>query len=117
MATYMANKYPGILVTMINFGGPRVGNENFKDWSEQKSNLAVWRYVYEYDLVARVPPNTFSFDHAGHTFQIWEGCYSSVYYHHVGNDGVYEGVPWYWYCKYMVITYARYLNLFIILYV
>ena len=41
MACYMADKYPGIKVTMIGFGNPRIGNKTFKDWSERKTNLAV----------------------------------------------------------------------------
>ena len=100
MATHLANIYPNIEVTMMNYGGPRVGNWEFKGWSEQLSNLALWRYVYDYDIVTRIPLNTMGFYHAGHTFQLWPGDYSSIYYRHEGNGGDYEGAPWYWYCKY-----------------
>ena len=98
MACYMADKYPEIKVTMIGFGNPRIGNKAFKDWSERKTNLAVWRYVYNYDTVTRIPAQIFGFHHAGHTFQIWQGDQSYVYFHHTG-DGNYLGVPWFWYCK------------------
>merc|ERR1712038_107524 len=53
-ATYLADKYPGLNVTMINFGAPRVGNINFKSWTEESlPNLSSWRYVYRNDIVPR----------------------------------------------------------------
>ena len=108
MAAYMAAKYPHIKVTNIGFGGPKVGNMAFKNWSEQRSNLAVWRYVYDDDAVPRLPPRTvffqpLGFEHAGHTFQINPGSNCVIYYRHVGNGGApYLGVPsdWERSCKY-----------------
>lgn len=90
---------------MISFGAPRVGNEDFKNWSDAKSNLAAWRYVFDYDTAARLPPQSLGFDHAGHTMQIWPGDYTSAYWRHIGNEdngGQFGGAPWYWYCKYIM---------------
>jgi len=100
MACYLADKYPNINVTMIGFGNPRVGNEQFKNWSESLSNLAVWRYVNDDDVVTRIPPQNFDFHHAGHTFQLWSNDdKATVYYRHIGDGVQYEGAPSYWYCK------------------
>lgn len=115
----MADKYPDIKVTVICFAGPKIGNKEFKNWSEQKSNLAVWRYVYNYDIVPRLGPTwVLGFVHAGHTFQIWQReSKSIIYYRHVGNGGMYAGVPWSWSwpCKYnmglVVYTILEILNL------
>lgn len=96
MATRLADMLPDIQVTMINSGCPRVGNKQFKSWSEQKSNLALWRYVYGHDVVPRIPKEFQGFYHSGHTFQVWPGDYSSIYYHHDGNGGALKGKPWYW---------------------
>ena len=100
----MADKYPDMKVTVINFTGPRVGNQEFKDWSEAKSNLAVWRYVYNRDIVPRLGPMSAGYRDAGQTFQIWPYIpfyrpkgYSEIYYRHVGNGGSYVGAPNSWY--------------------
>ena len=108
MAAYMADKYPHIKVTNFGIGGPKVGNMAFKDYTEQKSNLAVWRYVYNDDAAPRQPPRTVAFvplgfEHAGHTFQINPGSNCVIYYRHVGKSGTpYLGVPSNWErsCKY-----------------
>jgi hypothetical protein len=101
MTAYLADKYPNIKVTNIGFGCPKVGNMAFKNWSEQKSNLAIWRYVYNDDAVPRLPPRTLlfqplGFEHAGHTIQINPGNNCIIYYRHVGNGGAYSGVPSDW---------------------
>lgn len=103
MACYLADKYPNINVTMIGFGNPRVGNEQFKNWSESLSNLAVWRYVNDDDVVTRIPPQNFDFHHAGHTFQLWSNDdKATVYYRHIGDGVQYEGAPSYWYFAFSV---------------
>ena len=91
---------------MITFGAPRVGNEAFKLFAEAKSNLSMWRYSYDYDIVTRIPTQTaLGFHHAGHTVQIWSETQEIyTYWHHIGNEdggGLYEGAPWYWYCKFL----------------
>jgi predicted lipase len=102
MAVYLSDKYPNMKITMLNFGAPRVGNEAFKKWSESTLvNLSAWRYVNDHDMVPRMIPNSFGYDHAGHLFQIWEGDYTEVFYRQVGNGSNYAGAPWYWYCKYL----------------
>ena len=110
MGTYMADKYPDMKVTVVSFAGPRVGNQAYKDWSEAKSNLASWRYVYNRDAVPRLGPLTAGYVDSGHTLQItpsrpgfdgWKPvmkpAYTSIYYRHTGNGGSYAGVPLTWY--------------------
>lgn len=96
-ATYLADKYPTMKATMINFGAPRFGNEAYKKWSESLSNLSAWRYVNDYDAIPRFIPNIFGFDHAGHLFQIWHGDYAEVFYRQTGDGENYAAAPWYWY--------------------
>jgi len=59
-------------VISINFGCPKTGNKEWGDYlnatSTLNSNLAIWRVVMGWDLVARLP--TF-FYHVGHTIQLW----------------------------------------------
>jgi hypothetical protein len=113
MAVYLSDKYPNMKITMLNFGAPRVGNEAFKKWSESTLvNLSAWRYVNDHDMVPRMIPNSFGYDHAGHLFQIWEGDYTEVFYRQVGNGSNYAGAPWYWYygtsaADHFVLSYAE----------
>lgn len=104
MATYFADKYPDMKVTMINFGAPRVGNMAFKEWSENElDNLACWRFVLQRDLVPRGFPNFMGYYHAGHLFQVYKRnseYYSEVFYRQVGDGDMYARAPRSWYCKY-----------------
>jgi hypothetical protein len=96
-AAYLADRNRNMKVTMINIGALRFGNDAFKTWTERTLvNLSAWRVVYDKDFAPRSPPNSFGYDHAGHTYQIWEGDYTTAYYRHVGG-GNFEGVPSYWY--------------------
>lgn len=95
-AVYLADKYPNMKVTMINFGAPRFGNGHFKSWTEESlTNLSAWRYVYRADIVPRIIPDQFEFRHAGHLFAILR--YSSEAYYRQKGEGDYEGAPGNWY--------------------
>lgn len=103
MAVYLADKYPDMIVTMINIGAPRFGNEEFKLWSEGLENLASWRYVFRRDIVPRIIPKTLGYHHSGHLFQVFKtptSYHSVVYYRQVGNGEDYAQAPYGWYCKY-----------------
>lgn len=98
MAVWMAAKYPNMRVTMVTIGAPRLGNDDFKAFSENLNNLSMWRVVYNSDTVARIPPNFIGYEHAGHLYQIDEDSKAVIYYRQVGNSK-YEGAPTWWYCK------------------
>ena len=55
-------------VTSINFGCPKVGNYEFIRSMNALDNLHVWRFVWGWDLVPRLP--AYPFDHVGHTIQM-----------------------------------------------
>eukprot|EP00591_Stephanopyxis_turris_P012703 CAMPEP_0195512736 /NCGR_PEP_ID=MMETSP0794_2-20130614/4598_1 /TAXON_ID=515487 /ORGANISM="Stephanopyxis turris, Strain CCMP 815" /LENGTH=373 /DNA_ID=CAMNT_0040640593 /DNA_START=63 /DNA_END=1181 /DNA_ORIENTATION=- len=82
---YTAKKFPDKLVSVINFGSPKVGNRKFKEWVDSIPNLPIWRYVYEEDIV----PRGFIFDyhHPGHLIQLngMNGKSSRVHYLHDGD--------------------------------
>jgi hypothetical protein len=97
MATYLADKYQEMKVTMINFGAPRLGNEAFKKWTERTlPNLSAWRYVNRRDIVPRTPIP--GFHHAGHLFAMNKRN-AKVYYNQIGKKSEYEGAPNHWHCK------------------
>lgn len=102
MAVWMAAKYPGMSVTMVNIGAPRLGNDDFKAFSESLDNLAMWRVVYNNDIGPRVPPTFFGYEHAGHLYQIDEDEKAVIYYRQVGSSK-YEGAPTSWYCKFILL--------------
>ncbi len=62
----------GQSVVSINFGCPRTGNQDWRDFlnstSPLNSKLGIWKVVLGWDLVARLPE---FFDHVGHTIQLW----------------------------------------------
>lgn len=95
---WMASKYPEMKVKVITSGQPKVGNGAFKSFTEDLSNLAVWRVVYDSDMIARgyFLKGTSSYVHAGHLLQVDEGDKTTAYYRQVGDRDVYEGVPDSW---------------------
>ncbi len=99
--TFLADKYPKMKITVINFGSPRLGNAPFKSWTEEKlTNLSVWRFVYRADIVPRIVPREMGYKHAGHLFMMYKKL-SKVYYHQTGLQYIYMGAPWNWYCTYI----------------
>ncbi len=98
---FLANKYPNMKITVINFGCPRLGNNAFKSWTEETlTNLSVWRFVYRADIVPRIIPRKMGYKHAGHLFMMYRKL-SKVYYHQTGLQKIYMGAPWSWYCTYI----------------
>jgi len=96
MGAYLANKYSDRNFRVITFGQPKVGNDKFKDWSENElTNLSVWRFVNRSDAVPRLPPGVLGYDHAGHTLQINRKD-SEAFYRHVGGVKDYRGVSAAW---------------------
>ncbi len=103
VATYMADVYPKMNITTINFGSPRIGNHAFKVWTEDSlSNLAVWRFVNRKDIVPRAVSRSWGYIHAGHLYQLNEDA-GHVYYRQSGDHRKhYKGAPLSWYCKYYI---------------
>lgn len=70
-ATALA-EHAGYSVVSINFGCPKTGNREWREYlngtSTLNPRLAIWRIVLGWDLVARLPQ---FFDHVGHTIQLW----------------------------------------------
>jgi hypothetical protein len=62
----------GKSVVSINFGCPRTGNTEWRDYFNSTSplnpHLGIWRVVLGWDLVPRLPE---FFEHVGHTIQLW----------------------------------------------
>ena len=103
MGAYLATTHSNMDFHVINFGAPRVGNQQFKNWSENTlSNLSVWRFVNRSDFGPRFFPNWAGYYHAGHLFQVWRRS-SEANYRQVG-EGDYEGASDNWYCKYFMIV-------------
>lgn len=83
-----------VMVESINYASPRIGIDAWKSWVDSISNLGIWRFVYQEDIVPRLP--VLQFWHVGHTIQLdyWS---SSCYYLHIGDEELgYAGRPWYW---------------------
>lgn len=81
-------------VITINFGCPRIGNYEFIQSMNSLDNLHVWRFVWGWDLVPRLP--AYPFEHVGHTVQMTRNE-TKVYYQHNGNVTLnYIGVPTGW---------------------
>merc|ERR1719330_683534 len=113
-AAYLTDKYPNMKATMINFGAPRLGNDDFKSWTEGSlTNLSAWRYVYRADVVPRLIPTQLGYIHAGHLFAIYRRS-SEAYYCQIGG-GEYEEAPLNWYYAtsfrhHWTPTYTKFFN-------
>lgn len=70
-ATALAHQ-EGQSVVSINFGCPRTGNSEWREYLNRTSplnpRLGIWKVVLGWDLVPRLPE---FFDHVGHTIQLW----------------------------------------------
>jgi hypothetical protein len=100
----------GHQVTSINFGCPKTGNQNWRQYfngaSPLKKKLRLWRVVLGWDLIPRLPD---LFYHAGHTIQIWgsdtkknstSDLQVEAYYEHYGDSSLeYAGAPSGWNAK------------------
>ena len=109
ISAYMAHLYPDLSVQMVNFGGPQVGNEAFKQWVERLDNLSTFRFVYKNDLVPRLPP---FYAKCGHLIQI-ERSGIKAYWKQDGDDDGYVGISSNWNCKFhrAILLFLLYLLL------
>jgi hypothetical protein len=83
-------------VKLISFGQPRVGESEFKTWTEEElTNFNQIRFVYAYDPFARMPERISGYRHSGHNIQI-EDDGVTAYYRHTGDGDTYDGVPTGW---------------------
>eukprot|EP00563_Minutocellus_polymorphus_P015027 CAMPEP_0181047792 /NCGR_PEP_ID=MMETSP1070-20121207/15079_1 /TAXON_ID=265543 /ORGANISM="Minutocellus polymorphus, Strain NH13" /LENGTH=384 /DNA_ID=CAMNT_0023126509 /DNA_START=466 /DNA_END=1620 /DNA_ORIENTATION=- len=94
ISAYMAHLHPDLSVQLINFGGPQVGNEAFKQWVERLDNLSTFRFVNKNDLVPRLPP---FYAKCGHLIQIERSSIKAYWRQEGGGDG-YIGISsnWNW---------------------
>lgn len=84
-ATYLASTHPDINFKMMSFGQPRVGNNNFAKFANEIDNLAVWRFVNDWDPVPRSPTIIQGYGHAGHLMDMkTQRC--SAFYRQVGSN-------------------------------
>jgi hypothetical protein len=96
-------------ITNINFGCPRIGNENWRAFVDDDSSvesLAIWRLVLGWDLVPRLPE---LFKHVGHTIELLKNSLADesgsnatavAYYQHYGDESLgLAGVPFGWSAK------------------
>lgn len=95
IATYMAHVHPDLSVQMVNFGGPQVGNDAFKNWADSLDNLSTFRFVNRDDLVPRLPP---FFARCGHLIQIERSGFKAYWRQDGGGDG-FVGISSSWNCK------------------
>lgn len=88
-ATYLATKMDNDM-TVINFGSPRVGDEDFKNWARSLTNVAIWRFVNDNDAVPRLP--ALRMWHPGHLIQL-EDDQAYLFYQQTGDEDLgYAGV-------------------------
>ena len=60
---FISEKYPSILIKIITFGGPRVGNMEWKKYFEDKHNIIHYRITNNNDIVTMIP--TINYYHVG----------------------------------------------------
>lgn len=80
----------------ISVASPRTGTEGFRNFTNNLTNLSVWRLVLKDDIVPRLPPSMFYWKHPGHTIHMTnKGIF--CYYLHYGDEELgYAGVPFPW---------------------
>lgn len=78
-----AKHIPDRDIVSYNFGCPRTGESAWKEYVDAIPNFGVWRYVYESDIVPRLPG--VRFQHTGHTVQFYKRE-AQAFYLHDGND-------------------------------
>eukprot|EP00586_Coscinodiscus_wailesii_P015499 CAMPEP_0172490324 /NCGR_PEP_ID=MMETSP1066-20121228/20688_1 /TAXON_ID=671091 /ORGANISM="Coscinodiscus wailesii, Strain CCMP2513" /LENGTH=262 /DNA_ID=CAMNT_0013258725 /DNA_START=387 /DNA_END=1175 /DNA_ORIENTATION=- len=100
----MAFLDPSLNVEVYNYGCPKTGDAAWKKFVDSScnalgrdGNLAVWRFVYEEDIVPRVPLEDDKFKHVGHTVQLESVGGAGAYYFHYGDQNLrLRGVPRNW---------------------
>jgi hypothetical protein len=82
-------------VRVVTFGEPKIGNQNFKTWSQYSGsldNLSVFRFVNRADAVPRIALP--GYRTSGHLFQIWRS--SSQLFYNQDQGGEYKTPPKSW---------------------
>ena len=75
---HLSSQRPATDITVENFGCPRVGNDHFRNWVNEIPNLSIWRFVFDDDLVTRLPPAVLWYRHVGHLIHLGKDI--KVYY-------------------------------------
>ena len=71
---FISEKHPNILIKLITFGGPRVGNAEWKECFEQKENIIHYRITNNRDIVTVIP--SINYCHVGkHIYLYDDGIY------------------------------------------
>jgi len=104
-AVALALNLPEAHIENINFASPRIGDGEFRNWANREfENLSIWRFVYNNDLVARVPffKNSIGsnssphWHHSGHTIQLGLSHADAFYCHEGDAELGYAGVSVSW---------------------
>jgi len=102
-----ARALPHKQVETINFGSPRTGSDEFRQYANSFSNLKIWRVVHRRDLVPRLPISRDSlwdyWKHTGHTVQLNDKGAAAYYLHHGDAKLNYVGVPHDWNYPFLII--------------
>jgi len=73
---------PHLNASVITFGCPRIGNDNFQAFTDDISNLNIWRYIYENDYVTQIPSSAYC--HVGYLITLSDFDGAKLY--NPGND-------------------------------
>jgi hypothetical protein len=76
----------GYTPLLYTYGCPRVGNQNFVNFFNEKIDLVNIRVVYHKDPVPNVPPITFNFHHGGTKIHFYN-CRDYLVYPKHGDEG------------------------------
>lgn len=97
-ATAFSYYFPNRSIQHLSIGEPMSGDDSWMDYVNNNTNLSMWRFVYELDLVARMCGEKHTtYKHVGHTVQFDSKHCAKAYYLHHGNDDLdYKGVPSNW---------------------
>lgn len=93
--TSLAANNSDMKVRVVTFGEPKIGNQNFKTWSQYSGsldNLSVFRFVNRADAVPRIALP--GYRTSGHLFQIWRS--SSQLFYNQDQGGEYKTPPKSW---------------------
>lgn len=96
MAAGISQNIPDASITNIGTATPVMGDEAWFNYMNNNTNINVWNYVYDNDIVPRlrIPPN--SWFHVGNTFQLNKQNVKIFYLHYGDRSLGYAGVPPSW---------------------
>ena len=55
LSYFISEKYPNLLIKLVTFGSPRVGNAKWKDYFDNNSNIVYYRVTNNRDIVTVIP--------------------------------------------------------------